>query len=96
MTKSDMALWLAEKRKMSVNDADAAVNIFFESMAEGLSEGKRIEIRGFGTFRVREYDGYMGRNPRTGESVAIAPKRLPFFKLAKKMQQTLNGDKNDV
>lgn len=90
MVKSDIAQWLSKKRNMSLCDAEVAVDVFFTSMIDGLQEGRRVEIRGFGTFSVRDYDGYMGRNPRTGEPVSVAPKRLPFFKLSKKMQRLIN------
>ena len=52
-------------------------------MKQALVNGERIEIRGFGSFSIREYDGYDGRNPKTGEKVKVAPKRLPFFKVGK-------------
>lgn len=95
MTRSDVAHWLARNKRITIQDAEVAVAIFFESMAEGLKEGKRVEIRGFGTFSVREYDGYMGRNPRTGEAVTVPPKRLPFFKLAKKMHERINSEESE-
>jgi integration host factor subunit beta len=59
-------------------------------MAEALNDGHRIEIRGFGSFQVRDYDGYLGRNPRSGESVNVPPKRLPFFKMGKEIKDAIN------
>jgi len=94
MTKSEMVTWVADREKISLGEAEIAVNSFFDSMTSGLVLGKRIEIRGFGSFSVRDYDGYMGRNPRTGEPVAVPPKRLPFFKLARKMLAEMNEKGN--
>jgi integration host factor subunit beta len=90
MTKSDLIMCTKVKNAMPVEKAEEAVNIFFETLANGLKSGRRVELRGFGTFQVRDYDGYLGRNPRTGESVTIAPKRLPFFKPGKEAKKALN------
>ena len=62
-----------------------------DSMKESLLEGGRVEIRGFGSFKVKEYGSYAGRNPRTGEKVAVEPKRLPFFRAGKELKEYLNA-----
>lgn len=90
MTKHDLVRDLCRKRPISHPDAEIAVATFFHEISEGLRQGKRVELRGFGTFQLREYDGYMGRNPRTGEQVPVPPKRLPFFKAGKEMKEVLN------
>lgn len=90
MTKSDLIRWVSVKNDIPFPDAETAVNQFFKSVIDGLKGGHRIELRGFGSFSVREYDGYMGRNPRTGEEVPVPPKRLPFFKVGKDMKDAVN------
>ncbi len=73
--------------------AKIVVNTIFEEMKQALVKGDRIEIRGFGSFAIREYEGYNGRNPKTGETVKVAPKRLPFFKVGKELRDRLNQTK---
>ena len=73
-------------------EAAAVVDIFFNGMAGELAKGKRVEIRGVCSFFVKEYDGYTGRNPKTGERVKIAPKKLPFFKAGKELKERVNAD----
>lgn len=92
MNKSDLIRIVSVKNDLPLDQAEAMVNQVFETMAEGLTEGKRIELRGFGTFQVREYGGYLGRNPRTGDPVSVAPKRLPFFKMGKEVKEAVNGN----
>lgn len=71
-------------------EIEKAVNAMFGSMMETLEAGGRIEVRGFGNFTVREYDGYLGRNPKTGEKVQVPKKRMPFFKVGKGLRDQLN------
>ena len=73
---------IARKQKhLPAKDVELAVKHLLDLMSDSLSKGERIEIRGFGSFTVRKYKSYEGRNPRTGETVHVAPKRLPFFKV---------------
>ncbi len=72
--------------------AKAIVNSVFISMVNALRKGERIEIRGFGNFTVRNYKNYQGRNPRTGAKVAVAPKRLPYFKVGKELKERVDGE----
>lgn len=90
MTKSDLIDVLCEVQKMPKGRAEALVNVIFESMEASLRRGERIEIRGFGSFEIREYRAYEGRNPRTGSAVAVRPKRLPFFKVGKELKERVN------
>ena len=90
MTKSDLIRWVSVTSEISYPDAENAVSAFFDTMADALKAGKRVELRGFGSFAIREYDGYMGRNPRTGETVNVAPKKMPFFKVGKDMKKAVN------
>lgn len=91
MTKSDLIRMISVKNEISYPEAEEAVNAFFDTMKNALKEGRRVELRGFGSFAIREYDGYMGRNPKTGEPCTVAPKRLPFFKVGKEMREAVNG-----
>lgn len=91
MTKADLIRVVSVKNDLAFPDAELAVNTFFNVMSKGLKEGRRVELRGFGTFQMREYDGYMGRNPRTGEPVSVPPKRLPFFRVGKDLREALNS-----
>ena len=91
MNKSELVKALAEKALISIEDATLVVNTFVDSMKDSLLEGGRVEIRGFGSFKVKEYGGYAGRNPRTGEKVEVQPKRLPFFRAGKELKEYLNS-----
>ena len=90
MNKSELIKRLAEERELSLEEATEIVTIFFDSMKEALQNGDRVEIRGFGSFKIKEYDGYQGRNPKTGETVQVSPKRLPFFRAGKELKEYLN------
>ena len=90
MNKSELIKALAEESSLPLEDASLVVNTFVDAMKDALIEGDRIEIRGFGSFKVKEYDGYAGRNPKTGESVSVIPKRLPFFRAGKELKEFIN------
>jgi integration host factor subunit beta len=90
VTKSDLVEHLADSAKLPKGKAEMAVNTIFDSMVEALQSGERIEIRGFGSFEVRHYKSYEGRNPRTGETVRVDPKKLPFFKAGKELRERIN------
>ena len=91
MNKSDLTKRLAGTLELTLRDAEEAVNVIVGELRDALLRGERIEIRGFGAFTVREYKAYTGRNPRTGELIEVAPKRLPFFKVGKDFMGRLNG-----
>ena len=91
VTKSDLIERLSETLKLPKGKAEAVVNVMFDSMSSALERGERIEIRGFGSFEVRSYKAYEGRNPRTGEPVHVKPKRLPFFKVGKELRERVNA-----
>ncbi|MEC8728173.1 MAG: integration host factor subunit beta [Pseudomonadota bacterium] len=91
MTKSELILRLAELNPNLYHmDVERIVNCFFDSITDALAEGKRVELRGFGAFSVRHRDARQGRNPRTGESVDVNEKKVPFFKMGKSMLERLN------
>ena len=83
MNKSELIKNLAEQSNISLDEATLVVNTFVDCMKNALLEGDRVEIRGFGSFKVKEYGSYAGRNPRTGDRVEVSPKRLPFFRAGK-------------
>ena len=91
MNKSELVKALADQANISLDEATLVVNTFVDSMKDSLLEGGRVEIRGFGSFMVKEYGSYAGRNPRTGEKVAVEPKRLPFFRAGKELKEYLNA-----
>lgn len=90
MTKSDLIELVANKLHLPKGKAELIVNCIFDSMEESLKKGERIEIRGFGSFEIRHYKAYEGRNPRTGDPVGVQPKRLPFFKVGKELKERVN------
>jgi integration host factor subunit beta len=90
MTKSDLIEHVAEVNKLPKGRAELLVNLVFECLEEALKRNERVEIRGLGSFETRHYGAYKGRNPRTGTSVAVKPKRLPFFKVGKELKDLIN------
>jgi integration host factor subunit beta len=96
MTKSDLVEKLATQLKLPKGKAETIVNTVFDSMEAALTKGERIEIRGLGSFEVRSYKAYEGRNPRTGDPVGVQPKRLPFFKVGKELKERVNASRLTV
>jgi integration host factor subunit beta len=91
MTKSELIEAIANKLKLPKGKAELIVNCVFDSMEASLRRGERIEIRGFGSFEIRSYQPYEGRNPRTGARVDVKSKRLPFFKVGKELKERVNA-----
>jgi integration host factor subunit beta len=91
MTKSDLIEHVAELNRVSKGRAETLVNAVFECLEDALRRDERVEIRGLGSFETRRYGAYKGRNPRTGDSVAVLPKRLPFFKAGKELKDLINS-----
>ena len=91
MTKSDLIKHIADVKNLSKGRTEALVNRVFDSVVEALGRGERVEIRGIGSFEIRQYGAYRGRNPRTGVTVAVKPKRLPFFKVGKGLKDLINA-----
>jgi integration host factor subunit beta len=94
MTKSQLIEALAKTEGITLAAAETAVQITFDSMTRTLANNGRIEIRGLGSFKVKEYDEYSGRNPKTGEKIEVKAKKLPFFKMGKELRERLNGEDN--
>ncbi|MEY2659831.1 MAG: hypothetical protein RLZZ123_1003 [Pseudomonadota bacterium] len=94
MTRSDLVEELANRfGQLTHRDAEFAVKTLLDAMSEALSRGHRIELRGFGTFSVNRRPPRMGRNPRSGESVAIPEKRVPHFKPGKALREAVDQPK---
>lgn len=92
MNKSELIEVLAERKGLSYKKAEEVVNTIFEAMSNAMLNEDRIEIRGFGSFMVNHYKSYTGRNPKTGESIKVKPKRLPFFKVGKELKERVGND----
>ncbi len=90
MNKSELIERLAEKCNLGHLQAEDIVNLMFDQIRKSLTSGKRIEIRGFGSFVVKDYKSYWGRNPKTAEKILVSPKRLPAFKVGKELKERLN------
>jgi len=91
MNKSELIEMLAMKKSLPFKKAEEVVNTVFSSMSNALLSNDRIEIRGFGSFVVKEYDAYIGRNPKTGESTPVKAKKVPFFKVGKDLKAKVFG-----
>jgi integration host factor subunit beta len=94
MTKSELIDAIAARGELTKARAEEVVNCVFEVMSQALEKGDGIEIRGFGSFTVRPYKPYNGRNPRTGEAVPVPAKRLPFFKVGKELKELVNSSRH--
>ena len=96
MTKSELIQRLAEKNPhLYLRDVEKIVETIFDEVTKALVRGDRVELRGFGAFSVKQREARSGRNPRTGESVQVEAKRLPFFKTGKGLRERLNGGAGD-
>jgi len=91
MNKSELIEALAERINMPIREAGSITNILIDTMTEALANGESIEIRGFGSFVVKEYGSYTGRNPKTGQKIKVSPKKLPFFKVGKELRERVNN-----
>ena len=90
MNKLELIDTLRDECQISKKEAAKIVDLFFNEMANALAKGDRVEIRGLCSFFVKEYDSYKGRNPRTGEMVDVAPKKLPFFKCGQELKRRVD------
>ena len=92
MIRSELIQKLAESNPhLYQRDVERIVNTFFDEIIEALSRGERVELRGFGAFSVKQRDARVGRNPRTGDTVEVEEKCVPFFKTGKLLRDRLNG-----
>jgi integration host factor subunit beta len=93
MNKSDLIAALADKENLTEKQATDIINLIFAGFTNALKKGDRIEIRGFGSYSVREYGSYKGRNPKTGKTVDVGQKKLPFFKVGSELKKRVNSSK---
>ena len=91
MNKSELVEALSVKKNLTYKKSEQIVNLIFDSMSQALIDKDRIEIRGFGSFMVKDYKSYMGRNPKTGEVIQVGEKMLPFFKVGKELRERVDG-----
>lgn len=91
MTKSELIDAVTAKANIPRKRAEEVVNLIFDSMKEALIQGDRIEIRGFGSFKTKHYEPYMGRNPKTGRLIEVREKVLPVFKVGKELKNRVNS-----
>ena len=89
MTRSELVDALASARNIPRSTAERVVDVVFDSLTDALVHGNRVELRGLGSFQVRQYGGYTGRNPRPGVAVTVRPKVLPVFRVGKELRQKL-------
>jgi integration host factor subunit beta len=90
MNKSQLIEALAKAEGLTIKKAENIINIMFGAIEDALARGDRVEIRDFGSFKVKEYDGYQGRNPKTGEIISVEKKKLPFFKVGKELKESVD------
>jgi integration host factor subunit beta len=90
MNKADLIETLREDTGVTRTKAQEVVELFFDEMSNALSSGDRVELRGFCSFYVKDYEGYTGRNPRTGEPIEVKAKKLPFFKCGKELRDRVD------
>ena len=91
MNKSELIEKLAERTGLNVMQAEEIINLIYRKMRDTMVNGGRIEIRGFGSFVVKEYQAYQGRNPKTGQKISVPPKKLPFFKVGKELKERIDN-----
>ena len=92
MTRRELIAAVAAAEGISIKEAELAVRTVFGSVEQALTKDKRVEIRGFGSFKVKSYRSYKGRNPKTGEIIKVRDKKLPFFKVGKELKERVNSD----
>ena len=93
MNKSELVDALSKRDGLTEKQAADVVGLIFKGFSDQLKNGGRIEIRGFGSFVVRDYGSYTGRNPKTGGTIHVDPKKLPFFKVGKELRERVNSGK---
>ena len=91
MTKSELIKAIANKGDLTKEASEKLVNFVFDSFSEAILREERIELRGFGVFTVKHYEPYLGRNPKTGKSVQVKPKKSVHFKVGKELKERVNS-----
>jgi integration host factor subunit beta len=96
MTKADLVEEVSRVTELTRKDSEVIVDTLFDSVIKALKEGDKLEVRGFGSFRVRQRNARVGRNPKTGEKVEVPAKRVPYFKPSKELKDLINEDGSPV
>ncbi|MEK6691471.1 MAG: integration host factor subunit beta [Nitrospirota bacterium] len=92
MTKAELIEKVTEKmNSLTLKQTEVVVNLIFDSVKDALAKGEKVEIRGFGSFRIRNRGSREGRNPKTGTSVSVPPKKVPFFKTGKELREIVDS-----
>ncbi len=92
MTKAELVEKVAAQINLTKKQTEVVVNTVFQSITESLAQGKKVELRGFGSFRVRSRNARIGRNPKSGDRVEVPAKRVPFFKAGKELRELVDGE----
>jgi len=90
MNKSQLIERLAKHEALTVKNTASVVNVVFDTIGDSLGQGNRVEIRGFGSFKVKNYSSYQGRNPKTGAVIQVREKKLPYFKVGKELKERVD------
>ncbi len=90
MNKSQLVESLSQRMGLTLRKAEEVINVVFETLTSALRKEDRVEVRGFGSFMVKQYGSYMGRNPKTGSKIKVLPKKLPFFKVGKDLKERVD------
>ncbi len=91
MNKSELIDAISQKLELPLREASSITDTILDTMVDAMVKGDAIEIRGFGSFVVKNYETYYGRNPKTGQKIAVPPKKLPFFKVGKELKERVNS-----
>lgn len=91
MTKADLVDEVSNLTNLTKKETEVIVNTIFDNITEALVKGDKVELRGFGSFRIRQRNARKGRNPKTGSSVSVPEKRVPFFKVGKRLREIVNS-----
>lgn len=94
MTKSELVDAITTQSSLGKTQIEAVINCIFTTLTDAMIQNRTIEIRGFGSWKIRSYSSYQGRNPRTGQRIPVSPKRLPFFKVGKELRKLINSTRN--
>ena len=90
MTKADLVDEVSNLANLTKKETELIVNTIFDNITDALAKGDKVELRGFGSFRIRHRNARKGRNPKTGETIEVAAKKVPFFKVGKELKEMVN------
>ena len=96
MTKAELVEKVANQINLTKKQTEVVVNTVFSSITDSLAEGKKVELRGFGSFRIRQRNARVGRNPKSGQKVDVPSKKVPFFKAGKELRELVDEQSADI